>query len=202
MVNLIETGADTSPKIVTEKKGIVSVGRLVIPTVDFIRWEPSTTFLDLFNALNGANQQSENPNPAELRRRLTFSLNHNTPNKEAALAHERPVSAYFTHDPQEKRVIVEWGAIDPKKGEAKLHTYLNQVIDYATRVKQGMKLSSGHIARISATEEEIYLALLDNLPPNDAQIPRDAPMGKLVNTLHFSGFIPIAADGSVRLPSF
>lgn len=200
MVNLIETGPG-DPKIVTERRGSITVGRLVIPTASLTRWEPSEIFLGLFNALNGQTigKLSEQE---ELRRSLLFGLNNNTPNNHSLLHHERPVSAYFTYNPYVEEVIIEWGTVDPRRGVAKLHTYLNQVIDYATRVKQGMKLSSGHIARVSTPQEEIYLALLDNLASDKISVPRTDPMGKLINTLHLSGFIPIAANGSVKLPAF
>lgn len=200
MVNLIETRPE-DPKIVTERRGGVTVGRLVIPTASLTRWEPSETFLGLFNALNGQTigKLSEQE---ELRRSLLFGLNNNTPNNHSLLRHERPVSAYFTYNPRKEEVIIEWGTVDPRKRVAKLHTYLNQVVDYATRVKQGMKLSSGHIARVSSIEEEVYFALLDNVASSDIPISRNDPMGRLINTLHFSGFIPLAADGLIKIPAF
>ena len=65
-----------------------------------------------------------------------------------------------------------------------------------------MKLSSGHIARITDTPDEVYLALLDNLPSADTKIAKDDPMGKLINALHFAGFVPVNGAGYVRLPAF
>lgn len=202
MTTLVETGSVAYPRIVTEKIDDVSIGRITIPVYPMRRWQPSEAFHRFFNALNGMGASTEGIQPHELRRRITFSLNNNTPNTDPIITHERPVSAYYTYNPNKEVVIIEWGAIDPARGEAKLHTYLNQMINYVERVKQGMKLSSGHVARVSATEEEIYLAWLDNLPTNSTHIPKEDPMGRLINTLHLSGFIPVAADGSVRLPAF
>lgn len=197
MGNLAETRQGL--RIVLEKVDDVSIGRTTLPVVPFARWQPSTGFMKLFNALNGHADSRES---VDLRPSLMFSMNNNTPCTTPGIAHERAVSAYFTYNPTDQQVIIEWGTIDPTNREAKLHTYLSRMIDYSERVKQGMKLSSGHIARIVTAEEETYLALLDNLPLNDVRITADDPMGKMVNTLHFSGFIPIAADGSVRLPAF
>lgn len=188
-------------RISSERTGEVSIGRIIIPVVIPTRWEPGTTFHRFFNALNGTYQQQEEPKGEGLRGSFTRSLNNNTPYKHPRVAYERPVSAYFTYNPQDEAVIIEWGTIDPTNGNAKLHTYLNQVINYAERVRQGMKLTSGHIARVD-TENDIYVALLDNLPAADTPLSRYDPMGKLINTLHFSGFIPITADGFVRLPIF
>lgn len=197
MGNLAETRQD--PRIVIEKVDDVNIGRTTLPVIPFVRWQPSTGFLKLFNALNG---HADGRKSVDLRRSLMFSMNNNTPCTTLGIAHERAISAYFTYNPTDQQVIIEWGTIDPTNREAKLHTYLSRMIDYSERVKQGMKLSSGHIARVVTAEEETYLALLDNLPSNDTLISKDEPMGRMVNTLYFSGFIPIAADGSVRLPAF
>lgn len=200
-MSLIETGVNTRPKIVTERKGKVSIGRLTIPASCIQTWQSGPNFERFFNALNGNNTDGKYA-PPRLRQSLTFSLNNNTPNRTKPLNHERGVSAYFTFNPEGEEVIIEWGTIDPRRGTAKLHTYLNAAIDYTTRVKKGMKLSSGHIARVAKTEDEIYLALLDNLCSSTSPIKRNDPMARLVNALYSAGFIPIAADGSVRLPVF
>lgn len=180
-------------KVTTEQVDGVSIGRMILPVVGVpTRWEPNSTFLRFFNALNCT--------PNDLRKSLLFGLNHNTPSTPySALVYERPVSAYFTYNPKNETVIVEWGTISLSSGEAKLHTYLNRMIDYQDRVKQGMKLSSGHMAKVDG--EETYIALLDNLR-SDIPIHRNDPMGKLINTLHFSGFIPITSDGFVQIPIF
>ncbi len=200
MTLLKETELFKSPVIVTELSDDVSVGRMILPASQIVRWEATNVYLRFFNALN-VKESAVDFKPENLRRSLLFYLNNNTPNSNPVIAHERPVSAYFTYNPNDETVIVEWGTINPFTRQAKLHVYLNSVIDYTERVKQGMKLSSGHIAQIVG-EENMYLALLDNLPSRKMHISRNEPMGKLINTLHHFGFIPIAADGSMRWPAF
>lgn len=201
MVNLLEVEQSTHPKIVTEVPGGVTVGRIVLPVVTPTVWEASPTFLRFFNVLS-RQRPLEQPNPhIDLRRSLLFSLNNNTANQHESISHGRPVSAYFTYNPRDEVVIIEWGTINPATGNAKLHTYLNNVIDYQDRVRQGMKLSSGHVAKIVG-EEYTYLALIDNLLYTNTHIQRDEPMGKLVNALHFGGLIPITSDGYIQLPAF
>ncbi len=189
------------PTIVTEKTDGVDIGRMTITTAKTISgWEASPTFLRFYNALNG---QVKPKDSASFRRRIVFYMNNNTAYCRGPLAHERPVSAYFTYDPSKQEVIIEWGTIDPTKGEAKLHDFLNRTLNPSLRVDQGMKLSSGHIARVIGRGEETYLALIDNLHPTDnIDITRDSPMGRLINALHFASFIPISGDGFVRLPAF
>lgn len=177
------------------------VGRLDIPMVGIIeRWQPSPTYLQFFNALNGG-QPNMADSAATLRRSLSFSLNNNTLNTKSPIRHERGASAYFSTDLVGEKVIIEWGLVNPVDGEAKLHKYLNIAVDYDARVKEGMRLTSGHIARISA-EEEIYLAFLDSLSANDRTITRLDPRGRLINALYAANFIPITAEGFVRLPVF
>lgn len=179
----------------------VSVGRVVVPVAHLHAWQSSPVFDRLFSALNGLPQQGL-PKPEILRRNLVFSLNDNTACDSPLVGHTRSVSAYFTYDPNAEEVIIEWGIIDPQNGIAKLHDYLDRAINYSDRVRQGMKLSSGHIARIIGAKQETYFALIDNLPECDARISSRDPMGKLINTLHLSGFIPITPYGHVRLPVF
>lgn len=193
--------SEISPKeIEFEQKGDIKVGRLVIPIITLQRWEPTPMYLRFLNALNGSHPQVAE-NAARLRRSLSFSLNNNTPNSQEPIKHERGASAYFTYDPDQRKVIIEWGMINPLDGEAKLHKYLNQVTDYPERIRQGMKLTSGHIARISG-DEEIYLAFLDNLITNDRTLTNKEPRGKLVNALYSANFIPLTSEAFVQLPVF
>ena len=48
---------------------------------------------------------------------------------------ERPASAYFTLT-KENLLIIEWGKINPN-GEAKLHDFLNDHVDYQKRIQEG-----------------------------------------------------------------
>lgn len=105
-------------------------------------------------------------------------------------------------NPQGQTLIIEWGTIDLKTKEAKLHNYLYQVIDYPDRVKQGMQLSSGHLAR---TESGIWLALLDKVshePNYRLPILKEGPVGQMINTLWAHGFVPLTTEGYVQLPVF
>lgn len=190
------------PTIVTEKTPGVDIGRITIPVAQRFRgWEASDVFLRFFNALNGITTPKRSES---LRRRLIFHMNNNTADERGLLPHERPVSAYFTLNPGRQQVIIEWGTIDLKEGEAKLHTYLNRMLNPGSRANQGMRLSSGHIARVVGRGETTYLALIDNLPPgcSNPEITADSPMGSLINALHFASIIPLTGDGFVRLPAF
>ncbi len=182
------------PAIVTESVDGVRIGKIVLRVEPILIFETTKEFDRFFNALNGPDYFNE-----DLRRSITFSLNHNTPNPKSPVAHERPVSAYFTFDPNEEAVIVEWGTIDPNNQEAKLHSFLNRGINFAERHAQGMKISSGHLAKLLNTP--YHVALFDNLshgPTKQISIQTQ----KTINTLYTNGIIPITADGYVQLPAF
>lgn len=181
------------PGAITEQADGVSVGRVVLQESNIGVWIPDGTFLRFFNALNGSNDSA-----ASLRRSLVFSLNNNSPNRNPTTTHERALSAYFTYNPQGETAIVEWGMIDTE-GSAKLHTYLNQIIDFKVRTKQGMQLSSGHLARVTGTD--IYLTYLDRLSVRNEFAPNE-PMARMINTLHSHCFIPLTAEGFVQIPFF
>lgn len=182
-----------APNIITEQVGDVKIGREVFTASSLESFRPNNFWHDVFNTLNA---------PQEMDSRRTIflsSLNNNTPSTDPLLGHERGVSAYFTYNPHERVVILEWGTIDLSTKEAKLHWYLNKVIDYPDRVKQGMKLSSGHIAK--STQGDHYFALLDSLS-KDHSLRGTEEMGEMINTLYQNGFIPITAEGFVKLPAF
>lgn len=183
------------PGVSSEQTDGVNVGRVVLPERSMGIWTPNSTFLRFYNALNGKSECA-----ASLRRSIIFSLNNNSPNSNGATAHERALSAYFSYnpDPEGKEVIIEWGMIDTT-GTAKLHTYLNQAIDYRARAAQGMQLSSGHLARVVGTET--YLAYLDRLSIKNEFVPNDL-MARMINTLHSHGFIPLTSEGFVQIPFF
>lgn len=171
----------------------ITVGRTILPETPLQTWSPNTTFLRFYNALNGKSEKE-----AKLRRNIVFSLNNNSPSETVPIAHERALSAYFTYNPSDRTVILEWGMIDTK-GDAKLHTYLNQAINFQVRVAEGMQLSSGHLAKISG--EETYLAYLDRIG-NSVQYAENEPIARMINTLHSNNFIPLTAEGFVQIPFF
>lgn len=178
--------------VTTEQIDGVSVGRIVLPERSIGCWTPDKTFLRFFNSLNGKAECD-----ASVRRSIVFTLNNNTSNGNVFVAHDRALSAYFTYNPKGE-IIVEWGTIDTA-GKAKLHTYLNQVIDYRARAAAGMQLSSGHLARVTGTET--YLAYLDRLSIG-REIAQNEPMARMVNTLHSHCFIPLTSEGFVQIPFF
>lgn len=189
------------PVFATERVDMVTVGRQVFPIVPLNRWCPSDVITDLINVLNGNSPQSESA-----RRSIASDMHNNRDPRKVAVSipHERAVSAYFTYDPTDEvteQIIIEWGTID-KTGEAKLHDYLWHVIDYHDRVKQGMRLSSGHLARMQAG---FYIALLDQLSatnPTTIQINKKSPLGKMINTLYTHEIVPLTSEGYVQLPVF
>lgn len=183
-------------KIVIEQIDGVTIGREDLEVVSpLARWEPSTQVIELINMLNKDDSRSERQ-----RQILRFTLNNNSPNDSKGLEHERAVSAYFTYNPKNETVIVEYGTINPKTSEAKLHTYLNRMIDYRDRATRGMKISSGHLAE---TKSGLYLAFFDNLLyPHTELIHARSPMGKTINTLYANNFVIVAANGYVQLPAF
>lgn len=181
------------PGAITAYADGVSVGRVVLPEKSMGTWAPDPIFLSFYNALNGKSE-----NAANLRRNIVFSLNNNSPCQREPVAHERALSAYFTYNPDERVVILEWGMID-LTGNAKLHTFLNQVIDYNARAAQGMQLSSGHLARVPGTET--HLAYLDRLSVAN-QFAHNKPTARMINTLHSYGFIPLTSEGFVQIPFF
>ncbi len=143
------------PTIAIEEIDDVSVGRQILSVRTIISWIPNETVLCLIDTLNRNNAQSE-----RARHSLTFSLNNNSPNTNTLYGHNRGLSAYFTYNPSDETVIVEWGTIDPRDGVAKLHTHLNRVIDFKNRSKMGMKISLGYITQV---QSGVWLALIDNL---------------------------------------
>ena len=180
------------PTIIAERVDGVNIGRIILPVTTLTRWEPNSTTLSLLNSLNGNSNNSET-----IRNSIRFSLNNNTTNERAAIAHKRAVSAYFTYNPNDETVIIEWGTINPNSEEAKLHNYLNRIINYRKRVDNGMKLSSGHLAKM----QDIYVALFDNITQG-VYIKNGSPMGKTINTLYHYGIIPLTTEGYLRLPTF
>lgn len=106
----------------------------------------------------------------------------------------RPASAYFTA--LDGDVIVEWGEIDPT-GNAKLHTYLNRNIDFATRRKEGGTIRSGHIGIVTfpGTEDTVRVALLDSIHPKH-EITPESPEYPIVLTLLNNKIYPVSAEGS------
>lgn len=183
------------PVISTESIDGVTIGRANVRVRPFLLDERKRAEIDSFTvALEGTDADAG----IRLKRSIAFHLNNNTAMQDP-LSFERPVSAYFTFDAHNKQLIIEWGKIDPGNKEAKLHTYLNQSIDYRSRVAGGMKLSSGHIAKMTTGEWSI--ALLDNLPRTEEFVEPSSQMGKMINTLYAAGIIPITPDGSVRKPS-
>lgn len=184
-----------TPSIVTERVDGVHIGKTILRVEPLVYFQSTKAFDTLFNSLNGLHYSNE-----QLRRNLIFSLIHNTPNTKNPISHERPVSAYFTYDPNEEAVIIEWATIDLSSGDAKLHTFLNQSINFTDRIKRGMRISSGHLAKL--TETNVYVALFDNLVSQKPRSEISNQLKKTINTMYYYGIIPITSDGFVQLPVF
>lgn len=179
--------------IATESVDGVGIGRETLTVSRLRKLEFSPELCAMLSALN---KQDNN----EQRRRLHFHLNWNTADPHGLIPHERPASAYFTYNPSNQVVLIEWGLVDPKNNEAKLHNYLNRSLNMSERAALGMKISSGHLARLTGTNQ--YVALIDNL---SHEMPREKitlPMKQTINTLHNNSIIPITSEGFVRLPVF
>jgi len=181
-----------TPTIVMERVDGINIGRAILPVKTLTRLQPNSTVINLLNALNGNSDKCESRRSA-----IRFSLNNNASDERPIITHERAVSAYFTYNPHDETVIIEWGTINPNNEEAKLHRYLSRMIKYRERVDNGMKLSSGHLAKL----QDIYVALFDNIT-KETDIKKDTPMGKTINTLYHYEIIPLTAEGYLRLPAF
>lgn len=179
----------------------VDIGRERYPVKSLNIWvaDTSSPCLTFLNALNRPTEDARG-----LRQMITSFLNGNTAFHDNLLGFERGASAYFTYDPNpdQESIIVEWGKIDQKKGEAKLHDYLRVHIPSTERAKQGMQLCSGHFARLTRYSD-YYLAFLERIRMENLQtIQKDDPFGKMINTLYANHFIPLSAEAMVCLPVF
>ena len=180
------------PNTITEEVDGVLIGKSTLSVEELFPWRPDDSVSTLINDLNTVSSKTQRE-----REFLTYHLNNNTASEYGSVRHARPVSAYFTLDPEAQALILEWGTID-SKGNAKLHTHLNKAIDFRSRKAKGMTLSSGHIARMSSG---IHLALLDGLAPSTF-INRQTSMGQMVNALYAHNFVPLDSGGHVQLPAF
>ena len=186
------------PQIDTEAIDGVQLGRIIFPVAKFAIWVSDETVTGFINCLSGSDKSAK-----RRRRNVSFSMSNNTVNEDPGVNHDRAVSSYFTYNPIDETIVIEWGKINPNNQEAKLHTYLNRVIDHRERVKQGMKVSSGHMAKVCREGKgEHYLAFFDRLIGESKSLTKDCDLGKVINTLYAYGFIPITSDGYVQLPAF
>lgn len=103
----------------------------------------------------------------------------------------RGVSTYFSWDPKEEALIVEWGEVGPD-GEAKLHTYLNRAIDLPQRHKEGMVVRSGHMAKTK--RGQVLVCLIDSIC-RDSPINMNSDEYKIVRVLKSHGSLVIGSDG-------
>lgn len=199
-LSMVET-LTYKPNIVDKHKDGVDIGREVLPIVPYlVRWEPSRTVLELINALN----PKYDPQAERNRHCTAFKMKENTPSEKwIRVRHDRPVSTYFSYDSNNKTMIIEWGTVNPIDRTARLHTYLNQHIDFQGRAKRGMqKLCSGHLASlVTANGEQVYIAIIDSLQKG-SKIGWNTPLAKMINTMHAHGIIPITSDGFVQFPMF
>lgn len=171
----------------------VTIGKEIIPAVKIDRWTPTKEVMQILNALNHEDSESQ-----RLRNQLGFSLRNNTPNNHIIVGHERPVSAYYTYNPSEENIIIEWGTIDPKNETAKLHNYLNNRIPKWERIEQGMMMMSGNFGK--SLKGNYYLALLDGI--TFGKYEKESSKGNLINGLYENGFLPIGNDGYLIYPAF
>jgi len=105
---------------------------------------------------------------------------------------ERPASAYFTYNPELRRLYLEWGLV--QGNEAKLHTYLNQVLSPTLRSDAGCIVRSGHYTTIRS-EIPFSVALIDSL--RDPIVQQSQPEFPLVRTMSRVPFIVLTTDGKV-----
>lgn len=126
---------------------------------------------------------------AYFQRSIANKLNNNSSSLKSETAGvERGVSAYYTWNPEDRTVIVEWGEIGPTS-EAKLHDYLNRMIDYHDRHKKGMVVRSGHMSRFPSCGTVI--CLMDTIYQAEP----------IVEMLNYYGFVVIDSMGCVQNPS-
>ena len=177
------------PETVTKHQ----IGRIDLPVVTGAQINNDPTFETLLNTLNRPDSESE-------RGRIVSNLNNNSTTSETVLRHDRPVSAYFTLDKITGMIIIEWGSIDDNTSIAKLHDHLNRHINYQARVREGMRLSSGHLA--SLQEHEGSIALIDELYNSPRQIVKGSEEGILINTLYANRIYPVTPEGFLQLPAF
>ena len=187
MVNETE---QSLPETVVNKP---QIGRIDLPIVTGARIYKDLTFEALLNTLNQSNSNHEKD-------RIVFDLNNNSTTSNPTLRHDRPVSTYFTLDKKTGIIIIEWGSIDSSTKIAKLHDYLNRNIDYQTRVKEGMRLSSGHLALLQDYEGSV--ALIDELFGNPDRAEKGSGIGILINTLYANKIYPVTPEGFLQLPAF
>lgn len=120
-----------------------------------------------------------------LRSTLAFCMNHNSPSfTKRPYEIERGASAYYTWNPLDRTVVVEWGEIDGE--EAKLHNYLNQVLDPSARHANGMTVRSGHLTTVR--QEGLVVCMLDSTYKGQ----------EIVDTLNKNGFLVVDGLGNVQ----
>lgn len=110
---------------------------------------------------------------------------------------ERPASAYFTYNPELKRLYIEWGLVQGT--DAKLHSYLNQVLSPHLRTEAGCIVRSGHY---TTTREDpkgggdsFSVAVLDSL--RDPIVNPTQPEYPLVKAMSRVPFIVLTTNGKV-----
>lgn len=136
-----------------------------------------------------------------LRRAIASQMSNNSPCTTINL--ERGASAYFTFDPTRNKLTVEWGRIPPGNGKAKLHDYLNEVIDFSPRRRNGMIARSGHLSAINPNGEEcLPIILIDSLHRETCPVAINRPEYKMVTTIWQHGGAVIGSDGSIALTKY
>ncbi len=169
------------------------IGRFTAPMHQSSSWSSDPVFDRFHNLLNGL---GDGKNSAErIRKRLAGDLNYNRIERlMAEKYHGRAVSAFYTIDDKNGKLIIEWGKIDPDTNEGKLHESLRRAVNYTARATAKMKLVSGHIAPVDATGK--FFALLDSID-HTPEKPHSfsKPELSLIDTLHSQGFLPLTAQG-------
>ena len=138
------------------------------------------------------------PNPIEcilygdesLRRSMATQMHANSPSVSRWISLERGVSAYYSWNPDNKSLIIEWGAID-EDGKASLHDYLNQSINFSDRVKSGLVIRSGHMA---LANKKSLICLIDSLSQS-LRVTQDSGELPIIDTLRQHQAIVIGSDG-------
>lgn len=124
------------------------------------------------------------------RKAVAAQMHNNSPSQAGIVAVDRGVSAYYSWDKESGQLIVEWGEIDAK-GEAKLHQFLNQSINFSDRVKDGLTVRSGHMA---VANHNRTICLIDSLT-NDTVVDPTRPEFDIVDILTSHRAIVIGSDG-------
>lgn len=169
------------------------VGRFVGPLERARSWTSDPIFDQYNNILNGRGDGTESGQ--KIRKQIANDMHYNLTETTARVKnHGRAVSTFYSIDEKNNQLIIEWGKIDEKTGEGKLHDSLRRSINYFERANLGMKIISGHIAPIDQSGR--YFALMDSFSHMEHAPQQFTPTELiLIDSLHSHGFLPLTTNG-------